>query len=85
MEYDSVYDDLLQRRPNLLTRDLRSEEGDGDSNLTSLKKCISIFSIFISIISFHFLCQMLAKSTGVEFLRNISKGHKEKKNLASTP
>ena len=35
MEYDSVYDDLLQRRPNLLTRDLRSEEaeGDGDSNV----------------------------------------------------
>ena len=28
MEYDSVYDGSLQRRPNLLTRDLRSEDGD---------------------------------------------------------
>ena len=35
MEYDSVYDGLLQRRPNLLTRDLRFEDGDanGDNNV----------------------------------------------------
>ena len=32
MEYDSVYDGLLQRRPNLLTRDLRSEDGDGNGD-----------------------------------------------------
>ena len=32
MEYDSVYDGLLRRRPNLLTRDLRTEDGDGDGN-----------------------------------------------------
>ena len=35
MEYDSVYDGSLQRRPNLLTRDLRTEDGDdnGDENV----------------------------------------------------
>ena len=32
MEYDSVYDGLLQRRPNLLTRDLRTEDGDGNGD-----------------------------------------------------
>lgn len=32
MEYDSVYDGLLQRRPNLLTRDLRFEDGDGNGD-----------------------------------------------------
>ena len=30
MEYDSVYDGSLQRRPHLLARDLRSEDGDGN-------------------------------------------------------
>ena len=32
MEYDSVYDGSLQRRPSLLTRDLKSEDGDGNGD-----------------------------------------------------
>ena len=46
---------------------------DDNKPKRSLKKLICTVSNFINLIQFHLICQMLAKVSGVEFERTVSK------------
>ena len=54
---------------------------DDNKPKTSLKKCIRTASNFIDLIQFHLIWQMLAKLSGVESERTVSKLEEEKNNF----
>ena len=71
---------LAESSQTQLVWTLRSD--DPTAAKTSLQKWICVLSVFIAIISTHWLCQMWANTPGIEFLRTIFKFRKRIATLA---